>query len=452
MTTIFRRVGATIGSMALLSLGGVASAQESADSVDTSVSGAATYHAGDGIKLSDDLLMHPRVDLEGGYQSNVFFADDTDDNGDGTQGAKGSPLMRVGVGAGVSTNTDKVELPKLVLSGDIELLWNQYLSGNSDINDRSDMGITAMAQLDITPKGPVGFTLSDNYVRAVNPPPAEFSEDADRDKNSLNARLALRPGGGALEIFAGAGWDIDIFESNAFTFAARNIINFNAGAKWQWLPKTQINTDVNLGLVFVDSSALRVDRNTSTPLKAWVGISTLITPNFGTVLRAGYGNSFQSGEAFNSYLALAELRYAFGPTMKSAIGYSHDFADSVIGNFRADHSFFARFAAIVNGQFELNVKAEVRFRDYGGIPPMEGQLQFCGDPPCSTPDRSDTIFRFSPVASYQINEWLNASARYSLLSDTTDAYVRNRSLPPTAPGDSFGFVWQEFMIDMQAKF
>jgi hypothetical protein len=322
------------------------------------------------------------------------------------------------------------------------------------------MGLNLMADAQVNPQGSVGFDLNESYVRAVNPPPAEFSDDADRDQNTLAARLMLRPGGGALEIFAGASWKVDIFESSTFSFASRNAVTFIAGTKWQWLPKTQLNADVSLGLIFVDAAAPRVDRDTATPLRALVGISTLITPNFGTVLRAGYGNSFQSGEAFNSYLALAELRYAFGPTLKMAAGYSHDFADSVIGNFRVDHAIFARFVGLVAGRLELSFKGEVRFRDFRGVPgpadtiPEIG-LKFCGNANCTTPDRSDTVLRLSPAASFAVNEWLNVGAHYTLVSDTTDAYTTTfggMGPGPAGSNDSFGYVWNEFMVTAEAKF
>jgi hypothetical protein len=449
-TKILRRVGVVVGSLALLFSGAhVTWAQESADKLDTATSIQQTgeYRAGDGFKLTDEIILHPRLELEAGYQPNVFYEDDSETPVD-------SPLMRVGVGALLSTmdrgvSEEAAAAPKVALNADVMLTWHQYFSDNEAAQEQSDLGINALAGVTVNPKGKVVFDLRDGFTRSVRPPPVETARDLDRDKNELVAQVTVKPGGGALAIYGKASWTLDIFESTALDFANRNSFIGALGAKWQWLPKTQINGEASFGLVTSDSPVK--PGGDSTPLRVLLGTSTLITPNFGTVLRAGYGNGFYNGANYNSFLALAELRYAFGPTVRIAGGYSRDFADSLIGNFRVDDSFFLRFSAQLIGRVLVGGRLQAVLRGYDGLPTM-GTTVFCDTPNCPaepSTTRDDVLFLANAHVDYQLNQWLVVGALYQLYSDNTDAttFTMGASRP-----DSLGYVWQEFMVKLAAEF
>jgi hypothetical protein len=449
-TKILRKAGVVVGSLALLSLGAsrVASAQESADGLDpaTTISGTGDYRPGDGFRLSDDLIIHPRLELEAGYQPNVFYEDDSET-------PLASPILRVGVGAllGTEERDANVDSPaKVSLNADVMLTWNQFLE-SGPAADQSDLGINALAGMKVAPQGKVSFELRDGFTRAVNPPPAETARELDRDRNDLTGVLSLRPGGGALEIFAKLSWLFERFEQEQASFADRNSVIGTVGSKWQWLPKTQLNGEVSLGLVSSDSPVK--PGGDSLPLRVTIGTSTLITPDFGTVLRVGYGNAFySSGPSYNSFLALAELRYAVGPTIRVAGGYSREFADSLIGNYRVDDLFYVRFSAQMIGQVLFGASASATLRQYDGLP-TTGSLIFCDSQPCSTSNalssRDDVLFALTAHLDYQMNQWLMVGAQYQVISDTTDSVA---SAMGSTTADSVGFVWQEILLKATAKF
>jgi len=139
---------------------------------------------GDGFKVSDDIILHPRLELEGGYQSNVFYEDDS-------EGTLGSPLLRIGVGASLNTESKTVDdqgmvAPKLTLAADLGLTWNQYLASEDTASEQSDLGISALVG---------GFVLSDDSgleVDALGGAPGVWSssfggEEGNHARN--NARL-----------------------------------------------------------------------------------------------------------------------------------------------------------------------------------------------------------------------------------------------------------------------
>src|SRR5262249_29835739 len=137
----------------------------------------------------------------------------------------------------------------------------------------------------------------------------------------------------------------------------------------------------------------------STPVRVNAGLSSLLTPVLGVVASAGYGNGFyESGENVSTWLGLLELRYAMGPTVGLGAGYSHDFADALIGNFYVDHAVFARASWQLGAKWQARLRGEVRFRSYGGVHDVPN-LVVCGDASCSK-SRSDVLPRLEASIDY----------------------------------------------------
>jgi hypothetical protein len=447
MTNALRRVCVFVSATALLTLSAAARGEDAEQVNTTGIS--EHYTAGSGIKLTDELLLHPKVEVQAGYQPNVFYEDDSEE-------PKDAGLTRFGAGFELTTasgardpESGMAQHAMVELDGDVLVLWNQYISGEDSITEQSNLGANAMLGLKVNRGGFVEFMLRDGFVRAVNPPPAETPQDLARDKNTLTAGVTVRPGGGALDLYLNGSWTIDVFERDTAKIANRNMFEAIVGTRWQWLPKTQVSAEVSFGLIMVEDDAVKTDRGNSTPLRVTAGISSLITPKFGVVLRGGYGNGFYSeGPNFSSYLALGELRYAIGPTLRLAIGYSHDFADSLVGNFRADHAIYGRMVMQFLGRVTLFAKPELRLRTYEGIPMTANGVTFCSEPGvCMGGERDDTIFRLEAGFDVQVNDWLVAGVHYLLISDSTDAVTTDGTST-----DSLGFVWQEVMFKATAKF
>lgn len=453
--TSFRRCCLVLASLAYVLVEAPARAQDatSAESLDAPSAAQPTFWQGGGVKLSEAMFFHPHFDLQTGYQTNVFYQADSDGGG-----LVGSPLMRIGVGGLVQSESNRGEAvaaegsatagAKLAFRGDINLTWNQYLSGDYNVSQHSDLGLGLLLDLKFLPDNPLSFLVRDGFTRAVTPPPAWSPEDFDRDKNDLTLGVLYKPGGGAIQGSATYTFGVDIFERSALGNMTNRLQHtFALGAKWQWLPKTQFNFDFSLGIVDSagDSVGLKSD---SMPLRVTVGTSTLITPTFGTVIKIGYGNGFYSaGPSFNSYLATVEGRVAIGPMLRVAFGYGHEFQDSLLGNYFVDHAIYGRASTQFGGRTQLRGKLELRLRDYDGVPAMVGDAMLCGNSACSTSDRTDVIARLDLNGDYQINEWLFGGASYSLYSDTTDFWTA--SLGRT---DAAGFVWHEFLVRASAKF
>ncbi len=405
------------------------------------------FWEGGGVRVTEGTVFHPSFELSSGYQSNVFYQDPDD----GPSGPMGAGLARFTVGASFGTiSAERAEAeapgsgsagPRLLFDLGAMLTWVQYLASQDVITEQSDLGIGLNASVKLNPTGKVSLELRDSFVRNVNPGQS-LREDLDRDRNELNARLIGRPGGGAIEAYLAYSFIIDVFESSVLLFQDRITHSGGLGASWRWLPKTVFSVDATMGTVSPSNTALKSE---STPLRVTGGVSTLLTPVLGLIVRGGYGNGFYArGENVSTYLALVEARVAIGPTLRLAGGYSHDFADGLVGNFFVDHLLFARAGWQAMPRLQLRASGELRLRSYGGIVDT-GELDFCGDATCAN-FRDDLLTRLEVTAELQLRAWLFAGLVYSLQMDRTDFFVRSETI------DSGAYVANEVFARVSARF
>ncbi len=403
---------------------------------------------GGGFRIGDDTILHPNVTLAGAYQSNVFFQDSRDL----PSGPMSSPQLRIGVGASWASITQgRMEIeaptgdsarPRFSFHLDGGLTWYQYLSSNSDVTDQNDLGISFLGDAIFNPQGALSFEISDGFVRNVSPG-QQLRENANRDENQLSASLHFRPGGGALDLYLGYQLVIDVFEASLLNYDDR-ISNYGTlGVAWQWLPHTLLKLQGTAGIVNPNDTTFK---SSSKPLTVTLTASSLLTPVLGAIVSGGYGNGFyESGENVSTWLATAELRYAIGPTLRSAVGYTHGFADALIGNFYIDHTIYARVSAQLGARWQARALGEVRFRTYGGIHDAM-DLVFCGDASCSK-TRSDTLPRLEVATDYALTPWLILGASYLVQNDTTDFFVQGTN----GDRDYGAYTWQEFDLRITAK-
>jgi hypothetical protein len=435
--------------IASLFLGGTALAQDVEVSVGDGASDPAEtpgFVEGGGVKLTDGLYFHPKFELATGYQSNVFYQDSSE----GIDGPAGSMLMRLSAGAAINRSNglplDAAETRKIDLNADLNLTWHQYLSGNDYVMGQSDLGIGLLAKVQFNITENFNLWIREGFTRAIQPTSSQSTADLNRDKNEIQVGMMWSPGGGAIQGYFHYMFTIDLFERSELDFANRLWHQFTLGAKWQWLPKTQFLLETSLGIYEPNSEILK---SSSTPLRITAGVATLITERFGVVLKAGYGNGFyNSGSSFSSYLATVELRYAIGPMLRTAVGYAHEFADSLIANYYTDHAFYARLSTVIASRLNVMARGEVRLRTYEGLrdPPM---FDFCGDATCTGTTRSDVLARLDLTADYPLKQWLSVGGAFSLLNDSTDFFVRD---PATGTTDVGAFTWAELMVRVVAQF
>jgi hypothetical protein len=434
-----------------------------AESPDTRMTTPLDSESG-GIRLSDDTILHPNVELASGYQTNVFYREDNS-----TSGAPGAGIVRISGGMAIvpvkpPSGDGQAAQPeaagaRLDFSGNMNLTWNQYVAPEDGNDIAGDLGIGLIAQVGVNPQNPLSFAVRDSFTRVVNPPRLVNAETLDRDKNEAVLTMTYKPGGGAFQFYGTFSWMIDLFERSSSALPNRTSYIGAGGFRWQWLPMTQFNFEMSYGVVTIleDSTKTAMgttmaEKPTSTPLRANFGVSTLITPTFGVVIKGGYGNGFyDTGPNYNSYLAQVEGRYSLSSTSRVAFGYEREFSDSVTANFYQDHGFYGKIGTLLAGRLQLRSKLDMRLRTYEGVIAVStGGKTF--EPSSST--RNDFVVRLDAGAEYQISPMLVAGIDYVMSANNTEFFMLD---PVQEAMDGRGedpakFLWQEIMVRISGKY
>ncbi|MFH0902081.1 MAG: hypothetical protein V2A73_15735 [Pseudomonadota bacterium] len=402
---------------------------------------------GEGVQVGEGLVLHPQTDLATVYQNNVYSQSNDDPTG-----KVSSPILRIGIGGELAT-TDNSQASRLQFRSSANFTWHQYLGSDKRLDNTNDLGIGVLLEAKINPNQPFSFVLRDGFTRSVRPPRGALADNLDRDRNELLVGALYKPGGGALQGYLNYGMSYDRFETELMSYPDRMANKFTLGGRWQWLPMTQLLLEGQWAIA--TPSKETAFKSSSTPLRVTAGISSLITSTFGTVVRVGYGNGFyKTGANFNSYLALVEGRFAFGPMVRLSLGYSHDFTDSVVSNFYTDHAFYARSAIKLGQSVDARLRGELRLRSYpyGKLVEFDdgdSHYRFCGDEGCASSDRSDTILNIDGGIDYHAAKWLTLGVGYSFHHNDTEFFVLRTS---NGNQDSGAFQWHEVMAKAAARF
>jgi hypothetical protein len=360
---------------------------------------ATTAHAeGTGIKLGDRLVLHLGIAAEFRYDSNVFFE---------LNNGVGAGLFRLLPSVDLATRGGEVAQFRFHAAMD----YGEYLTSDQSISQHRFVGVQAGLLATLFPHGKVVTDVFDNYVRTTQPPYGRLPFNLDRDTNQVGLRLRFRPGSGRLTLDVSYVFGLDFFEipqlKDLDVFS--HLINLRLA--WKFLPKTAVYIDANETIYIYPHPGV-TDHPNSFPLRVTAGLMGLITTKLTANLWVGYGNGFYvSGPSPNT--AVGGLTLTWKPWIFStgAIGYAHDFANSLFGSFYDSDRAFMNWAQQIwrfTGRLELTYQ-NVR---YQGIP-ATSQV-----PPSTT--RTDNLLTFLVGVDYHFKTWLMGSVGYALQYDNAD--------------------------------
>ncbi len=442
-------ISAVVASIGLAS--GIAAAQEAvvqqALQTDAADANAVQAIEGYGYSLSQDTVTHPSIGILGGFNDNVFYSSSNADK-------QAAGLLRV-VG-GLFVATDKVTpadnesgetTPRAYeFRGGIEGAFTEYLGGNDDVDAQHNLSLSAAANLVVFPAGDFSFLLNDRFVRDIRPPNFEDNTSQNRDDNVISLGVRYQPYGH--DISATLHYDnwIDVFEGGLVSTYA-NRMNQTIGLKgdWQWRPFTKFLAEVSYGFFgpLGDSTLAGAPYKTgSNPLRAVVGMSTLLTLNTSLKAHIGYAQaSYGVGEGYLAPVGGIEFGYRWSDSGRIVALYDYDHFDSFNANFYSDHTVAIRAVQQI-GSGALDIGPEVRLRQFGGIPMALG-----------APERTDFVAGARARFQYVFSEKYILSAEYLLAIVQTD-YRSNVFTNTGAPmgTDNPSFVQNQVMVGFRAAF
>jgi hypothetical protein len=350
---------------------------------------AAAAHAspGNGIRLGgSEARLHPFLDLETRYDSNVAYTDDAS--------AIGDLVLHVRPGVELKSPGD---LAAVEFSGALD--WAQYLGIDGDTTSLSRLYADASLAALFNRRGAVSMRLDNDFRRQVSSTSlAAAGVAVVSNMNALTLSAPWKPGGGALVVTANGTWLVESFEEYevdpGYDVADLGYSQFRAGAdvQWRFLPRTSgIFSAGYFGRVPNVSS--RPDDANGFDLLA--GVTGLLTPRIAATAKVGYGST--SAPAVNVGSMLADLGVEWLPaeTVSFRTGYTRSLGlDPTVSTYISDS---VNAGARVRIAERFAASASVRY----------DRLAF------QAIDGAETSFlRVDPMIEGALGKWLTLAAGY----------------------------------------
>ena len=383
----------------LLALGGTASAQD-------------VLVEGPGVKVGESTVLHPRVGVEAGVISNVFYEE---------EGERFSPIMRLLAGLDIAPagedrlGSDEAGAPTVTFRGGLEVEYQEYLTSNDAVQSQRNLDLNALGNLHFFPRSNASFSLQDQFQRLTRPPNFETSENIARDINHLIATFGFHPRGRTLSAAARYENIIDIFESDESEFANRiqHIVGLNG--KWRFYPYSQLYIDASLGFYgpLGDNELAGMQyKVSSSPLRVIAGVDSLLTEKTTVKAYVGYANGFyEEGPSYSAPVGGVDLGWRYTPVGRLVVGYSYDVYDSINANYFNEHRLRADVTQAIGTVTIINAGLAARFRGYRGVPMALMP---------SDENRDDFILEARLRANWMLQDRFSLYAEYLLQSVDTE--------------------------------
>jgi len=351
---------------------------------------AAAAHAspGNGIRLSgSEARLHPFVDLETRYDSNVSYSSSADSIGD--------LILHVRPGVELKSPGD---LAAVEFSGAID--WSQYLGLEGDTKNLSrlyaDAGLSAL----FSRNRAVSIRVDNDFRRQVSSTSlAAAGVAVISNANALSLSAPWKPGGGALVVSANGSWLVETFQKYkddpGVPLGDLGYSQFRAGAdvQWRFLPRTSGIFSAGY-FARVPNASNRPDDATGYDFLA--GVTGLVTPHIAATMKVGYGTTSSSLKDSSSVLADVGAEWLPSETISFRTGYTRSFGlDPTASTYVAD--------GVSAG---VRVRIAERFALRGGV--RYDRLAFQ-----AIPGGADTSFlRIDPSIEGSLGKWMTLGMGY----------------------------------------
>lgn len=377
---------------------------------------------GSGIRLGN-FELHPGIGAEGGYDSNVFLAEDAE--------AQDSAVMRVAPHLYLQTIGEErrgdAPPPPVAFRAGVSGSLKHYFATSAGTN----IGMGQDAKLTLRPGRIFTLELSDEFKRSIDPfteaaaPGTTDTEDDTnfaRDQLTLGARVQLGTPGDVLRAGLGYKFGIDHFEGDAFADNRSNSHTVTADTSWEFFPKTALFWEGSVArnnfirstdeLSEAEMATLTSVRNDSTSVKSKAGINGALTSRVGFTLGAGYGAGFyDAGDDYESFIAQAELRWRPQESILWSLGYDRETTPSFQGNFVRMDRVKTGTQLMLGGTVVISGRVEFTFLDFGVDPKLR--------------DRNDKHLLANLSGEYRLVDWFAITAEASYWQNFTDFVFRS---------------------------
>jgi hypothetical protein len=246
--------------------------------------------AGNGVRLGgSEARIHPFLDLESRYDSNVSYSADNQ--------AVGDLILHVRPGAELKIPGD---LAAIEFSGALD--WAQNLGlEDASTKDLSKMYADAGFAALFNRRGAVSARLDNDFRRQVSTTSlAAAAVAVVANTNVLSLAVPWKPGGGALVVTANGQWLMEAYQKYkddpGFDVADLGYSQFRGGAdvQWRFLPRTSALFSAGYFTRVPNASELGYE---AAGVDVLAGLTGLLTPRIAATAKAGYGSTSTTSTA-----------------------------------------------------------------------------------------------------------------------------------------------------------
>jgi len=432
------------------------------------------YNEGIGVRTGD-LELHPGIAGEAGYDSNWYLRSDKEGVANGPPNTPVIPAVVFRITPSLYLSTidpqrregDLVATPpSIAFRAGINATYREFIGVSSDsavastsandISSQRNVSGAADARLDILPQHPWGGAVFASFSRTIQPNSVDANPDVSFNQDTIGAgaEIVAQPGGVTLDWHFGYHFTDTLFEESVGTPYDNVTHEAYTRGRWKFRPRTALLYDASLRFISYqnEANAGDVPLVSSTPVRARIGLSGLITERFSLLGMIGWGASFYDTTVpnlpqFDSVIAQAELRWFLsaspgianatdlGLALSSiALGYTRDFQNSYFGGFYTQDRGYLKFYYLFAGRAVVTLE--------GGVAAIEYPTLVWNDAadPVRHAGFTDVRADATLFSEYRFTNTfgLNATLRYS-------ANISNTEIPiaPTGTG-SYDMSWKRF--------
>ena len=364
------------------------------------------------------LALHPYFGAGGSYDSNIYLQPQSHVRGQTANGGKAGPVRGSWI---TDTNFGlKASLPlaeRHQLSADYDFIWHDYVK-----DPRINNSINQTLNASYAYEGTQGLSgrVKENYLNTSDPATTELVERQQRWENTVSAQAEYRPKGGHLFAAIDGSDIMDKYISNAGSIRTlmdhfTELVGVKTG--WRFSPATRIYASYHRQLIHY--TVHQPDPRDSRSNFVDGGVEGRIAPKLTGVIQSGAqfraydtASAVYTGAAKNTATWMVSTALTYTPLERTSIDLllsrnlqestffpsQYYVANNVGLSFK--HKFPTKLTATLNMGMELD--------QYPGVTPASGQGSIGG----ATGKRRDDVYQIGPGLSYDIQEWLRASAGY----------------------------------------
>ncbi len=351
---------------------------------------------GNGIRFGgSEGRLHPYLELEGRYDSNVFLTS--------TGTAQGDLILHVRPGLRLDVPGDPA---KVFFDGQLD--WAQYM-GSGTPKELSRLYGNATVGVRVNEGGTLSLDAEDAFRRANESPSLSLGAGVVANYNTLRASAPWTPGGGALVLTTSGEWVLESFEPyfkndpTPFSKLGYNELHAGEELSWRFLPRTSAVFEASFFDRIVNSEL------TSTGvrgLRLSAGATGLVTPHFAATVKAGYADTFGSAHTpFRTWLTTLEGEWIGNETLGARAGYEHGMGSDPGKQFAVFqlHRVYAEGRLELAAKVAFRLRAEWQQRDYPALEIAPATMSTGG---------TAEILRVEPTVEAQVARWARLGVGY----------------------------------------